>query len=155
MLDRFYTLFKRDNIQTDTSDSDDVHIAAAALLVYAARIDGDLDARESHILSKLTAPHFGLSHDEAHELIMLAHQKVDEMHDLFQWTKQINAAFTYEHKLTLLEFLWQIILADGVVDAYETNLIRRISGLLYVTDKDAGLARKNAETMIINTRLGS
>ncbi len=49
------------------------------------------------------------------------------------------------HKIMLIELLWQIVLADGVVDDYEANLMRRVAGLIHVTDQQAGQARKKAE----------
>ena len=51
-------------------------------------------------------------------------------------------AISARHKLMLIELLWQIVLADGVVDDYEANLMRRVAGLIHVTDQQAGLARK-------------
>ena len=46
----------------------------------------------------------------------------------------------------LVELLWRVVLADGVVDDYEANLLRRVAGLIHVTDQDAGAARKRAES---------
>jgi len=77
-------------------------------------------------------------------LLTQAHEAIESANDLFQFTQQINASFSIEHKLQLVEVLWQIVLADGVVDDYEANLMRRVAGLVYVTDQQAGVARKRA-----------
>lgn len=126
--------------------ADRVHVAAAALLVRAAQIDGTLDAREEALLSHITKTHFGLSEAEADALIALAHTEAEEANDLFRWTHKINAHFSYDHKLQLIELLWRVVLADGRLDDYEANLLRRVAGLIYVSDRDAGTARKRAES---------
>ena len=57
--------------------------------------------------------------------------------------------FDYDKKLLLLEILWEIILADGKIHDFETNMVRRLSGLLYVSDVDCGNAKKRASTKFI------
>jgi len=127
-----------------TQNADALHVAAAALMLRAAQIDGDIDAHEEALIKRLLGPHFGLDADEAQTLLTHAHEAIESANDLFQFTQQINASFSIEHKLQLVEVLWQIVLADGVVDDYEANLMRRVAGLVYVTDQQAGVARKRA-----------
>jgi len=67
---------------------------------------------------------------------------------LFQFTQLINTNFDESHKQMLMQLLWQIVLSDGVVDDYEANLLRRVAGLIHVSDQDAGAARKAAETAL-------
>ena len=64
--------------------------------------------------------------------------------DLF--TSKINKEFEYSKKIKLLEVLWEIILVDGKIHDFESNLVRRLSGLLYVSDIDCGIAKKRALT---------
>ena len=146
MLNKMKSLFTELVAETSTPQSDALHIAAAALLVRAAQIDGKIDAHETQLLSRLVGPHFGLDDEAAEQLIEEAKQAADAASDLFQFTHRINSHFGAAHKLMLIELLWQIVLADGVVDDYEANLIRRVAGLIHVTDQQAGLARKKAET---------
>ena len=148
MLNKVKSLFTEPVTADEAPQSDALHIAAAALLVRAAQIDGTMDAGEEKLLARLVGPNFGLDADEAATLIGDAKQAVDEANDLFQFTNRINAHFGEGHKIMLLEFLWQIVLSDGVVDDYEANLLRRVAGLIYVTDQQAGQARKTAEAAL-------
>ena len=148
MLNKVKSLFTEPVTADEAPQSDALHIAAAALLVRAAQIDGTMDAGEEKLLARLVGPNFGLDADEAATLIGDAKQAVDEANDLFQFTNRINAHFGEGHKIMLLELLWQIVLSDGVVDDYEANLLRRVAGLIYVTDQQAGQARKTAEAAL-------
>ena len=69
-------------------------------------------------------------------------EKADEPNSLHFFTSKINKEFEYEDKVKLIEILWEIILADGKIHDFESNLIRRLSGLLYVSDVDCGNAKK-------------
>lgn len=145
MLKRLTDFFQQTETHgTLTQNADALHVAAAALMVRAAQIDGDIDAHEQALIQKLIGPHFGLDASEAETLLTQAHEALESANDLFQFTKQINASFSIDHKLQLVEVLWQIVLADGVVDDYEANLMRRVAGLVYITDQQAGAARNRA-----------
>lgn len=152
MLNQMKSLFAEPVAETASPQSDELHIAAAALLVRAAQIDGVMDAREEQLLARLVGPNFGLQADAAAILIVEAKQAADDAGDLFQFTSRINKHFGEAHKLMLVELLWQIILADGVVDDFEANLMRRVAGLIYVTDQQAGQARKKAEAALAGDR---
>ena len=146
MLNRLKTLIATDTPAPEAPEpADRLHVAAAALLVRAAQIDGHVDAHEQQLLRHLVGPHFGLDDDEAAALLTQATAAIDAANDLFQFTQQINANFGPEHKTMLVELLWRVVLADGVVDDYEANLIRRVAGLIHVSDAEAGAARKRAE----------
>jgi uncharacterized tellurite resistance protein B-like protein len=148
MLDKMKSLFTEPVGEKTPPRSDALHIAAAALLVRAAQIDGVMDHNETKLLTRLVGPHFGLKADAAALLIEEAKQAANEASDLFQFTHRINTHFGETHKLMLVELLWQIVLADGVVDDYEANLLRRVAGLIHVTDLKAGQARKKAEAAL-------
>lgn len=148
MLDMLKNIFAEPVAETAAPQSDELHIAAAALLVRAAQIDGIMDAGEETLIARLVGPHFGLDDAAAAQLIAEAKSAAEEAGDLFQFTKRINEHFSEAHKITLLELLWQIVLSDGVVDDYEANLLRRVAGLIYITDQQAGQARKAAEAAI-------
>jgi uncharacterized tellurite resistance protein B-like protein len=146
MLNRLKTLIANDTPPTEApAPADRLHVAAAALLIRAAQIDGEVDSHEQQLLQRLVGPYFGLDDAEAAALLDQAGAAIDAANDLFQFTQQINASFAPEHKIMLVELLWRVVLADGVVDDYEANLIRRVAGLIHVTDTEAGAARKRAE----------
>ena len=144
MLDRLKNLFANVEPSKAEPSFDLAHMAAAVLLAYAAQVDGSLDQHEETVLKRITGPAFGLSEDEAASLIALASTNAETANDLFQWTNIINSQFEYDHKLHLMELLWQVVDADGIVDDYEANLMRRIAGLIHVSDKDSAIARQNA-----------
>lgn len=148
MIDLLKNVFAEPVETAATPQSDALHIAAAALLVRAAQMDGHMDDGEEKLLARLVGPHFGLDADAAATLITEAKQAADEANDLFQFTKRINAHFGETHKIMLLELLWQIVLSDGVVDDFEANLLRRVAGLIYISDQQAGQARKAAEAAL-------
>ena len=74
----------------------------------AAQIDGEIDAHEAQLLSRLVGPHFGLDDEAAEQLIKEAKQAADAASDLFQFTHRINSHFGEAHKLMLIELLWQL-----------------------------------------------
>ena len=73
-----------------------------------------------------------------------AQQAVHQSVELYGITRVLKDHLNHEERLELMEMLWQVIYADGFVHDYEANLVRRVAGLLYIPDKEVGLARKNA-----------
>lgn len=128
--------------------ADDLHLAAAALLVHAAAIDGHIDTHEEAMLARITDTHFGLNAEDAAALLKEAKHADAQANDLYRFTAQINAGWQDAHKISLIELLWDIVLADGKIDDFEANLLRRLTALLYVSDKDVALARQRAQKRI-------
>jgi uncharacterized tellurite resistance protein B-like protein len=148
MLDKIKTMFAEPVAASAAPRSDELHIAAAALLVRAAQIDGRMDEGEEQLIARLVGPHFDLDETGAATLIEDAKAAANEASDLFQFTVRINKHFSEAHKIMLLELLWQIVLSDGVVDDFEANLLRRVAGLIHIPDQQAGQARKNAQSQL-------
>jgi len=63
---------------------------------------------------------------------------------LFFYTSKINKAYSLDKKILLIQTLWEIVLSDGEIHDYESSLIRRLAGLLYISDVDSGNAKKKA-----------
>lgn len=124
---------------------DDLHLAAAALMVEVATVDERFDTAEREHVLEYVAERFGLSEPEAAALLDTAQREVDGSAQLYGVTAAIRNGFEYDERVALMESLWRVVLADGRVDPYEDQLLRRIAGLIYVTDRDRGLARKRAE----------
>lgn len=118
------------------------HLAAAALLIEAARMDGVVDAAERSLILALLQERFRLSRAEADSLVERAGRAVDESVQLFGFTRAINEASETEDRIRMIEMLWEVAYADGRLHDYEANMIRRVGGLLYVSDQDCGEARK-------------
>ena len=129
-------------------EADQLTLAMAALLVHAARLDGDFASSEQAALQHIFENDFGLDKAAISDLLMLARSAEEAATDLYRWTSIINANMTEDEKTGLIEHLWQIILADDAIDDYEASLMRRVSGLIHVPDRLAGEARLKAEAKL-------
>jgi uncharacterized tellurite resistance protein B-like protein len=125
------------------------HDAAAArieaitgLLVQAATMDAHFDAREHAAIEGILMRFFALERTAAQRAVQAAEARVDQAADLYQFTKAVNAAFRPEERLSIVEALWEVILVDGEVDAFEASLMRRLGTLIHVEDRDLGEARR-------------
>ncbi len=111
-------------------------------MVEAANIDGSIDKIEIDQISSLLINVF---HEDPNLVKKELEKCLKELNDhksLHFFTSKINKSFSYEKKISLIEALWKIILEDGQVHDYESNLIRRLAGLLYISDIDCGKAKK-------------
>ena len=120
----------------------DKKLAAAALMVEAARMDGHFDEAEKRVIEEIVGRHFGLDPDETEALLAAAMRTQDEANQLIGFTRSIKDAYSVDERVEVIEMLWEVAYADGELHDYEANLLRRIAGLIYVTDRDSGLARK-------------
>ncbi len=123
---------------------DELRIAAAALMVEAAQLDDTFDARERDKIRELVAERFELGPEESDSLIETAEARVAESIQLHGFTRIVKAAFSQEERIELMEMLWEVVYADGELHHYEANLMRRLGGLLQVSDREVGDARKRA-----------
>ncbi len=121
---------------------DELHLAAAALLVEAACHDMNFDESERTKIESLVQARFGLGAEEAATLIEAAEREVVGAVQLLRFTRAIKDRFSHEERVEMIEMLWEVVYADGVLHDYEANLMRRIGGLVYVTDQERGAARK-------------
>ncbi len=153
MVNRILALFTRqparDTAQKAVHTSEEKHIAAIALLVEAATLDGDFGAPEQAAIRRIAAERFALNEAEVDTLFTLASQRQDSSNQLFRFTYEINRSYAPEERAEIVEMLWEVVYADGVLHDYEANLLRRIGGLIYVSDMDRGNARKR-----VMSRLG-
>ncbi|MEZ5669810.1 MAG: TerB family tellurite resistance protein [Alphaproteobacteria bacterium] len=118
--------------------------SVAALLFMAAQMDDRIDATERAVIADAVAARFALPADEAAALLAEAEREAQDATHFQRFTAEIKQAYDDAERLRVMEMLWQVVCADGVVHDREANLMRRIAGLLYVTDKDSGLARQRA-----------
>jgi len=117
-------------------------LAAAALMVEVAVQDGEFDDAERNIIKKSLTEKLNLSPDDAAELLSQAEDKQSQSIQILSFTKEIKNHFEEEGRENIMEMLWQVVFADGEEDNYESNLMRRIAGLLYISDKKSGEIRK-------------
>lgn len=138
-------LFKRkssENKDEDLTSSSLIEEAVAVLLLRAANIDGKKDAKEIDAIKKLIIKQFNYDEQKTNALIDSASDKEESSTDLFEWSKIINDHYDLDSKKIVFSMMCEIICADGLIDPFESNFIRRLSGLLYISDKEAGIIKK-------------
>ncbi|ASP22904.1 tellurite resistance protein TerB [Antarctobacter heliothermus] len=123
----------------------DARLALTALLVRVARSDGDFDDAEKARIDRIVAARYGLSPFEATRLRSDGETLESEAPDTVRFTRAIKDAVPYEERIAVIEALWQVVLADGVREAEEDALLRLVSNLLGVNDRDSALARRRVE----------
>ena len=126
---------------------DNKNILVAALLIHAAKIDENYTEIEKKIIKKALIDLNNISSDQAEELIKRAEKKEQESNQLVEYTREIKK-HTMESRLKIIEVIWKIVYSDGVGDDYESNLIRRICGLLYISDKDNGIIKTKVYNLL-------
>ena len=123
------------------------NILIAALLVHAAKIDDNYTNVEKQIIKKALVNLDFIKEDEVDELLRKAEIKEQESNQIIEFTKEIKKN-SMEFRLKIIEILWQIVYSDDTNDAYESNLIRRVCGLLYISDKDNGIIKLKTKNLI-------
>ena len=146
MINRFKALFQDRRGAPETGRSghsdDELQIAAAALMVEAAQLDGDFAAAERASILDLVTERFGLSREESRSLVEAAEECVANATQLHGFTRVVKRAFSHEERVELLEMLWEVVYADDELHDLEASLMRRVTGLLQVPDRESGAARK-------------
>ena len=119
----------------------EAHVAAAALMVEAARLDGTFGDDERDRIRALLVGHFQLTPWVAGELLARAEHTATESVAWQGFTRAIKDELPPEERIAVIEMLWEVVYADGRLHDYEASLLRRVAGLLYVSDRDSGEAR--------------
>ena len=138
MFDSLARLFRTDEaVERDIPGS----LALAALLVEAARRDGDYAADERHAILRIVKREEGLDEAAADSLLNEAEAAQDAAVDLFRFTHALKESTPFEDRVRIIEDLWDVILADGERGHEEDQLVRSVCGLLGIPDRESGLAR--------------
>ena len=111
-------------------------ISVAALLIHSAKIDENFTQKEQIIIKKALIE-MGADQDNLDEIIKDAELKEKDSNQILEFTKEVKNK-SIEEKKIVIEALWNIIYSDEKADMYETNLMRRLSGLLYLDAKVVG-----------------
>ena len=142
MLYKIKNLFKDKEANTDLEDKNLELLCG--LMIEAAFTDGEIDENELNNIKSSLVNVFEEDLNEVNHILNEALKNKNNSKSLYYYTSYINKNFTDEKKLLLIEVLWEIVLSDGEVHDYESNLIRRLAGLLYISDVNSGNARKRA-----------
>lgn len=144
MINRIKRLFEAAGSPppAENNDANELHHAAAALLAEVALSDDGVDDAERAAIRRLMAERFGLSESEALALAEAAETSAEDSTHLIRFTRVIKDNYTPDERIELIEMIWEVVYADGVLHDHEDSLLRRIAGLIYVSDRDRGAARK-------------
>ena len=121
---------------------DPLRLALCALLIEAANSDDNFDAEERVVIADLLEHRFKLSPARTQALIEAGEQAAARSAELFHFTRTINERLALDERIELIEMLWEVAYADGVLDQFEDTLLRRVGGLIYIPDRERGTARQ-------------
>jgi uncharacterized tellurite resistance protein B-like protein len=141
MFNKLKSIFDK-KIEEENEQFDTVQIAISTLMIQTAVYDGVFDEQEKSEILELIKKYFNFSEDQKLSLFKIAMKVNDDSNDMQQFTRTLNDNLSEEEKLNIIEMLWRIIISDGHIDDYENTLIRKISGLLYISDRDVGQIKK-------------
>ena len=131
----------------DRFAEDDYRLAAAALLVHTANIDGNFAERERTRLRAIIQLNFQLDDAATDELIAEAIEAERRSIDLYQFTSRLNRTLDEKGRARVVEMMWQIVFADNVVSEFEDNLIWRAADLLGVSREERIALRERVAGM--------
>lgn len=133
--------FFEEQLQTPSRETQEEHDhrlqrASAALLMELIHTDHHVDEREEREFAGILRDAMGLRDDEIQEITELARREARQATSLYEFTSLINDGYEYADKLELIANMWRIAWADGEIDKFEDNLIRRTAELIHVSHSD-------------------
>ena len=148
MINLLKNILNNKNSQEEKEGSKSLELLSG-LMIEAAYTDGQIDDIE---LNKIKLSLINVFDEDSSDVELVLNEALRNKNNsksLHHYTSYINKNFSEDRKLLLIEVLWEIVLSDGKVHDYESNLIRRLAGLLYISDVNSGNARKKALNKII------
>jgi uncharacterized tellurite resistance protein B-like protein len=133
-------MFKKFFEKKNEENINNKNILITALLIHAAKIDDNYTDVEKDIIKKALISLNAITSNDAEELLKKAEKIEQESNQIVAFTREIKKN-SMEFRLNIIEILWKIVYSDGSSDSYESNLIRRVCGLLYVSDRDSGIIK--------------
>ena len=143
MIDFLKNILNNQNSQENKDNNKNLELLCG-LMIEAAYTDGQIDNSE---LNKIKLSLINVFSEDPKEVNLVLEEAIKNKNNsksLHYYTSFINKNFDQEKKLLLIEALWEVVLSDGEIHDFESNLIRRLSGLLYISDVNSGNARKRA-----------
>ena len=143
MINLLKNILNNKNSKDDEEDSKNLELICG-LMIEAAYTDGIVEKSE---IKKIKFSLINVFHENAEEVDLVINEAIKNKNNsksLHYYTSFINKNFDDDKKLLLIEALWEIVLSDGEIHDFESNLIRRLAGLLYISDVKSGNARKRA-----------
>jgi uncharacterized tellurite resistance protein B-like protein len=140
-------MFKKFFEKKNEENINNKNILITALLIHAAKIDDNYTDVEKEIIKKALISLNAITLNEAEELLKKAEKIEQESNQIVAFTREIKKN-SMEFRLKIIEILWKIVYSDGSSDSYESNLIRRVCGLLYISDRDSGIIKLKVKNLL-------
>ena len=154
MLQSLKNIFASDQILNSEKENTEIDILSG-LMIEAANTDGEVTQEELNKISESLINVFKEDPKSVEVSLTKAFENKDNLKSLYYYTSKLNKSYSNENKIKLIEVLWEIILADNEIHDFETNLIRRLAGLLYISDVECGNAKIRARKKEKNNDLCS
>ena len=143
-----------DGVDADASragslQEEELRLSAGALLVTAGTIDGNFDADEKRKVKALLQTRFALEPKEVRQLFEGSEVRERDAVDLYRFTSVLCRQLDQDGRRRIVEMLWEVVMADGVVDEFESNLVWRVAELLGVSTRDRVILRKKVEERVL------
>ena len=143
MINLLKNILNNKNSEDDEGGNKNLELICG-LMIEAAFTDGKIEESE---LKKIKFSLVNVFDEDTEEVDLVLDEAIKNKHNsksLYYYTSFINKNFDNDKKLLLIETLWEIVLSDGELHDFESNIIRRLAGLLYISDVNSGNARKRA-----------
>ncbi len=142
-----FKFFKKNNSKNKLKDNDELLSKTTSLFIHAAKIDENYTDKEKKIIKK-TLIQLGVEESKADQMMLTAEINEEKSNQILDFTREIKNADN-EFKIKITETLWNIIYSNKEADMYESNLMRRLSGLLYLDNKVAGEIKEKIKNKFI------
>jgi uncharacterized tellurite resistance protein B-like protein len=142
-----FKFLKKNDSKNKLKDNDELLSKTASLFIHAAKIDENYTDKEKKIIKK-TLIQLGVEESKADQMMLTAEINEEKSNQILDFTREIKNADN-EFKIKITETLWNIIYSNKEADMYESNLMRRLSGLLYLDNKVAGEIKEKIKNKFI------
>ena len=143
MINLLKKILNNDDSKDDKDENKNLELLSG-LMIEAAYTDGQIDESELKKIKLSLVNVFGEDPKDVDLALEESIKNKNNSKSLHYYTSFINKNFDESKKLLLIEALWEIVLSDGEIHDFESNLVRRLAGLLYISDVNSGNARKRA-----------
>ena len=152
MFEIFKSTLKKVKNNEEKIETDEVKALSSivSLLVEAASVDGQIGEDEKNKILSILVHQLNLDLTKAEQILEETISVSEDQIEIWSKTHNIRIELDYEERLNILELMWEIVLVDDVLDVFEAQLMRRVSGLLYISDVDSGISKKRALLKIKN-----
>ena len=147
MLQSLKNIFASDQGESVETQNKELDLLSG-LMIEAANTDGKVTQDELNKISSSLINVFKEDPKAVEVSLTKAFENKDNSRSLFYYTSKLNKSYSDEKKIKLIEVLWEVILSDNEIHDFETNLIRRLAGLLYISDVQCGKAKIRASNKI-------